>query len=812
MKFDDPGVIEQICTQLRQADYTRSRNRAMINNLFNGAPPYSERDELENNIEINVNFLEGTRLSHEARSQFYQSMLKPGNFFKSVTDYGPVHKRQEWGSIVTHERNKIMKRNMVYIESLRSKIAMNILHGIAPCGWRDDERWCPYAMDIADVYVPGNILLTMENMPYFAIYRAMTAPEMIKLTQAGKLDPAWNKPMLKGAISWVDKASMTLMNQNWPDMWTPEKMQERMKGDTGFYYGDNVPTINVFDFYFWNDSNKESGWNRRMILDPWSMPDAAAVDAPAVPTMTKRVGKLYDDYARKFLYNPGERKICQNLSELVTWQFADLSAVAPFRYHSVRSLGFLLFAVCHLQNRLRCKVNEAVFEQLMIYFRVSSQEDVQRALKLDMVSRGFVDESIKFMQPSERYQVDHQLAMMGINLNQDLIHQNSSSYTAQPQNRDSKERTKFEVMADVNAMTTLVSAALAQAYMYQMPEYREIARRFAIKDSRDPEVRQFQANCLRRGVSEKVLYNTECWEHDAERTMGAGNKTLEMAISEQLMQYRPMFDPEPQRQILKNVTLAITDDPALANSLVPDNPVQITDTVAYAQLAAGTLMIGLPVANKTGINQIEYIDTLMATLGSLVQAASKGGGNTNPDKLAGMFNILGNINEHVQMISADKSEQERVKKYQKQLMELGNALKALGQQLQQKMQAQGQQGQQGPDPEVQSKVQAQQQLTQAKIENQKATHAQKTGQREIQFQMEQQRKQKEFEANQARAQAEFDAEMQREHAITRQELQTGAVEAHHDMRLNEITTKSDIILEHMKERNKPKPKAPAKKS
>jgi hypothetical protein len=594
---------------------------------------------------------------------------------------------------------------------------------------------------------------------------------------------------------------MTLMNQNWPDMWTPEKMQERMKGDTGFYYGDNVPTINVFDFYFWNDSDKVSGWNRRMILDPWSMPDAAAVDAPARPEPVKRTGELYDKFARKFLYNPGTRKVAQDLSSIINWQFADLSAVAPFRYHSVRSLGFLLYAVCHLQNRLRCKVNEAVFEQLMIYFRVSSTEDVQRALKLDMISRGFVDESIKFMAPAERYQVNESLAMMGINLNQDLIHQNSSSYTAQPQNRDSKERTKFEVMADVNAMTTLVSAALAQAYMYQLPEYREIARRFAIKDSRDPEVRQFQANCLRRGVSEKVLYNTECWEHEAERVMGAGNKTLELAISEQLMQYRPMFDPEPQRQILKNVTLAITDDPALANSLVPDNPVKITDTVAYAQLAAGTLMMGLPVANKTGINQIEYIDTLMATLGSLVQQAMQANGNTSPEKLQGMFNMLGNINEHVQMIAQDKTEQERVKKYQKGMMEIGNALKGLGQQLQEKMKAQQAQGQQGPDPEVQSKIQSQQQLTQAKIENQKASHAQKTGQREVQFQMEQQRKQREFEADQARRQAEFDQQLQQEQISTA-----------HEIKLEDAYARSDIALAHIKERNKPKPKAPAKKS
>lgn len=781
MEFNDPAVVEGICTQLRQADYTRGRNRALVNSLFNGAPPYTERNEQENKIEVNVNFLEGTRLSHDARSQFYQSMLKPGNFFTSTTDSGPVHKRQEWGQIVTQERNKIMKKSMVYIESMRSKIAMNILHGIAPAGWRDDEMWCPYAMDIADVYVPGATLLTMENLPFFAIYRSMTAPEIIKLTQAGKLDPAWNKAMLKGAIKYVDQTSASLMGNNWPDLWQPEKQQERLKGNTGYYYGDEVSTINVFDFYFWNDSDKVSGWNRRMVLDPWTMPDGQ-VAANTKPQLVKRTGKFYDDYARKFLYNPGNRKVAAERSEIVNWQFADLSAVAPFRYHSVRSLGFLLYSVCHLQNRLRCKFNEAVFEQLMIYFRVASNEDAQRALKLDMINRGFWDETLKVVPPQERYQVNAQLAQMGLNQNQDLIHSNSSSYTAQPQNRDSKERTKFEVMADVNAMTTLVSAAQAQAWMYQAPENREISRRFAIRNSRDPQVRQFQANCLRRGVSEKVLYNTECWEHTSEQVLGAGNKTMEMAISQQLMEWRNLYDPESQRLILKKATFSITDDPSLSNELVPDNAVKITDTVHDAQLAAGTLMQGLPVAVKTGINHIEYVDTLLATLGSLVQQAQQQ--LPTPDKLSGMFNIMNNIGQHVQIIAQDKNEQQRVKQYGDVMGKMGNILKQVAQKVGEQMQAQQAQGPQ-QDPETMAKIQSMQMQSQAKAESNKTAHAQRTAQREIQFQMQQEQKQREFQAN----------------------LEQERIQFMQNLNLEAEQAKSDIVLEHIKERNKPKPAA-----
>lgn len=791
MKFDDPEVIESICYQLRLAEYPRGRNRALINNLFNGLPPYTAAEEEANNIQINVNFLEGTRLSHDVRSQFYQSIMKPGNYFTATTDSGPVHKRAKWSNIVTKEMNKIMKRSMIYSETIRSKIAMNVLHGVSPCGWRDDENWCPYAIGVEDVLIPANTLLSMENLPFFVVYRSFTAPELMKLVSSPRRDPAWNMPMVKAAIKWVDSESKTLLFNNWPEIWAPEKQAERVKGDGGYYFGDQVPTINVFDFYFWNNSGKVSGWNRRMILDAWSMPEMSG----GVVSMGRKGDNFHKTYTREFLYDPGERKVATSREEIINWQFADLSAVAPFKYHSVRSLGYLLYSICHLQNRLRCKVSEAVFEQLMVLFRVSSEADFQRALKVDLINRGFVDDSIKFMSPNERYQVNTQLAEFGLMSNQQLINQNSSSYTVQPQSQaQTRDRTKFEVMAEVNAMTSLVSAALQQVYMYQTPEYREIFRRMTIKGSTDPESRKFQDNCLKQGVSENTLYNRDAWDLDPSRVLGAGNKTLELAIAEQLMQYRNLYDPEPQRQILREFTLATTDDAARAELLVPENPLQITDSVHDAQLAAGTLMQGLPVAIKTGINHIEYVDALMATLATLIQKYRKSGQIPDEDKLTGMMNMSQHIQQHVQIIAQDKGEQQRVKQYGDALGKMDNVLKGFGQQLAEKQQAEAQQGQQ-LDPETQAKIISMQTLANAKAENTKTAHAQRTAQREIQFQMEQHRKDQEAAAN-----------MTREDALTQQQMKLEADRAHHEMRVETVTKAHEMDVDRIREQKKPVPK------
>lgn len=741
MKFDSARQVDSICYQLRYADYIRALNRARINKLFNGCAPYSQTEVDDNGININVNDLSGPVVAHDARSQFYQAFLKPGNYFKCTTDSGPVHKRQAWSAIVTTEINKRMKRSIPYFECFRSKFALDVLHGIAPSAFRDDQCWCPEPMGVEDVMIPSNTLLTMVNLPFFAIHRSFTAPELIKLTSGKNVDKAWNIPMVKDCLKWVDSQSSSLMSTNWATVWSPEKTEERLKGDGNVYTADAVPTVDCWDFYYWNDDDKVQGWNRRIIIDSWSSPSLLGTTFDS----ERRSGEIFDQ--NDFLYNPKDRKFATNREQIINWQFADLSAVAPFHYHTVRSLGFLLYSVCHLQNRLRCKFNEAIFEQLMVIFRVKSQEDFQRALKVDMFNKGFIDESLEFVKAGDRYQINTQLAELGLNENRMLINQNSSSYTANPSNggsSDRKEKTATQFVGEMQSMTQLVSAGLLQAYMYQKPEYREIFRRFIKKDSKDVDCQTFQAACLQKGVSEKVLYCPEYWEQEPEQVLGAGNKTLEMAITQQLMQYRNLYDPEPQRQILRDVTLAITDDAARANALVPETKQKVTDSVHDAQLATGVLMQGLPLSIKTGMNHIEYVETLLSNLQLIVQKAAKNGGMATGDQIVGMDAIGQHIAQHIGIIAQDSNEKQRVKAYGDALGKMMNEVKAFAQRLMEQ-QKNAQNGNK-LDPETAAKIEAIKVTADAKAANTRESHAQRTAQRQIQFEMEQQQKQQEFEA------------------------------------------------------------------
>ena len=734
-RFDVPAVVEDVVWTMKLGDYNRATNRASINDLFNGMPPFSAESASQNNQSVNVNFLDSTKMAHDARHQFNNAFLKPGKFFTvSSIDRGDKNKRDAWATTITNKLNRIMKRSLPYYETRRAEFANLVLHGIGPSIWQDRDMWRCRSLAVGDVLLPAGTYVSMDNLPFLAVFRSYTAAQLQKMTSGPKVDPGWNMPLVKQLI---ESAKETILSSglSTSESWSPEQMSERYKSDQGMLATDNAPTIDCWDFYFWDDTGKESGWYRRIVLDTNLSKDTTG------STFSKYRGdSMKSKYGTRdqFLYNSKNRVYCSDLQNIICTQFADLSAVAPFRYHSVRSLGFLLYAVCELQNRLMCQFNDALFEQLMQYFRVQGMDDVERVLKIQLRNKGFVDESVKFIPQAERWQVNAGLAQMGIALNRQIIGSHSSSYTqATDYGKKDTPKTATEVMAEVHSTQSLVSAALNQASEYSRYQYIEIARRFCKKNSRDPDVRKFRVQCLRDLVPAEVL-DSECWEIEPEKVMGGGNKMVELAVAKELMSAINMFDPESQRRIKSKWVLSLTDDSGEAEILVPDKPVKVTDAVHDAQSIVGSLWAGFEVALKTGMNHIEYVDTLLGEMALKIQQVNQRGGVAGPNEIQGFYSIANHIGQHIQIISQDKNENQRVKQYGDVMGKMMNEVKAYEQRLQEMQQKKAQEGNGQQDAELQAKLRAMQVQAEAKAANTRESHAQRTGQRQAQTEIQMQ--------------------------------------------------------------------------
>lgn len=746
MRFDSAGKVQEVVWACRLAEMVRGENRVILNRIYNGAPPFDPATAEDNGIQINYNSLEGVNHLAQARRQWNRAFLGGGNYFNVTVDgTEPAHKRREWSSIITQNINKPLKRSAEYLDYHRANGANAILHGIAPSNWQ--SRTSPFLIPLMvdDLLVPSETLTSFRNLDHFAVYRQYSPAELYELTHGPKVDKGWNMPMvdglLKAAAQEYVKNAYSIGYQ-----YQPEKVEEYIKQDIGFWGSDAPPTIDVWDFYF-REYEDGDGWYRRIVVD-------TAISSEARQAFIKSGTRPKFEPKDDFLYTSGKRKYANALREIIHCQFGDTSAVAPFRYHSVRSLGYMLYGVCELQNRLRCQFSQSVFEQLMWFFRVGGNEDFQRLKKALFSHMGVIPNGISFVPGNERFKPDYQMVALLLNQNQQLMGQSSASFTQDLyQGSESKEMTATETMARVNQVNALVSGMLNLAYGYETFQYRETCRRFCLKDSRHLIVKKFRKECLAAGVPEAIL-DVDRWNVEPERVLGAGNKQLEISQAQQLLSMRPTLSPQAQMAVDHIAIEAFTDDPGLAEQLVPmEGRPELSQSKQEAMHAIGTIMAGGIVQFGKEDNRRDVIETLLMEMALIVANAQSMGVPPEAPQIAGLQNLALHIEQLLPFVEADPSEQERAKSYADQLGKLSNIVKGWAQQMAQRMKAGAATNGNGAAEtaaELQAKLEAQKIAAAAKAANSRESHAQKTAQRQVQFEQQQRQEDQSHEAEMRR--------------------------------------------------------------
>lgn len=791
MEFNSAQDVENVVWNLKYADIPRAMNRALIDNLFNGAPPYTSEEQEENRFTTNVNDLSPNRIFQDVNRQYSNAFLKPGQYFKVKLDYGPAHKREEWSEIITTEINRILKKSLRYRQTLRNVFGQLVLHGVGPVLWSDNQKWCPSMQMMCDVLIPSQTLLTMENLTYFAVYRRYTPTMLSKLISKPRTDPGWRKSAAKAAIKWaVNQVGQTVTSM---DMnWAPERMAEDIKANSGFWSSDAVPTINCWDVYFQSEDENNMGWKRRIIFD---CPSASEGYDPKAPPKVTRDTRSQIDTRDQFLYSSGNRIYARDLSQIIHFQFADGSVVAPFRYHSVRSLGFLLYALCHLHNRLTCRIMDSTFENLIQYLRVGNPDDAERAKKIDLMNLGILPEGWQFVSQQERWQINQQLVQMVVNMNRQQMQDSAPSGYNQNTGQESGgsiEKTATQIMAEINKASSTVGIIMNEASEYQTPQYEEICRRFCIPNSRDIEVLKFRSRVLAKGVPHQAL-NVERWNIEPEKVMGNGNKQVQLAQAQLMMTVFDRLEPDAQRKALRKFLFAVLDNASDVNDLVPSAAGTVTHSIHDAELASGTLLMGLPMSLKLGVNHGEYAASLLGAMAIEIRKIEARGAPT-PDDVLGLVNIAGQgldgqpssengVAAHIQVLAQDPSNKAEVKMISDALSRLMNKVKQFAQQIAEQQQQQG--NQQQLPPEVAAKIKGDLVLAEVKAANMKAASEQKLAHKQEQHQLR-------MEQQQASNQ------LQNASTVRKTEVQVAS---------DDVKTAAEIKREQMRAENEPVSKA-----
>ncbi len=661
MNFTTATKCQSVIRQGDDVARIQSANRSKVDNLFNGFPPLSEAEATKANIRVNVNWGEAARIAQLGTRQYKTAFLGPKNFFRVTLPNAPVEKADDWGIFITKAINKLMKKNKKYVHTHKYKWASVLLHGIGPTLWYDKESWCPNYIALADLRIPTNTTTDFENLNWFAVRHQYTVYSLAKKAFGENADPCWIKaPVSKLLANRIDINYDSGNSNEW--LVNPEKMSELVKQNGMYYQSDAVPTIPLWHFFYLDDTDLTNPcWNMTVI------PDVVG-GATALPET-------------EFLYK-SDKPFADELSRLLHCQFGDLNVVSPTNYHSVRALGFELMEPCFYSNLTRCRYLQHVHESFNIWLRITDPTGRARAQKVEMYDRCVIPEGVSIVPQDQRHSIPAEQVESVLGQMRQLEGESGTAYTQDIHEPGDEGETATKTNAKERLANQVLGGLLEDAFGQELSSYEEIARRFCLSNSSNPDAKKFQKQCKDYGI-DRVFVNADQWDIEAEIPMGSGNQSLALAQANGEMAVRPMLDPTAQQDVLHNYLAVNSGNPRRAERLAPLSSQRgVTSGIERAESIFGTLMTGFPARLKEGINPIEIIDTLLPAMAAVISRIETQGGNmATSQEVAGLKNTGEYVGQLIDQLAQNPQEEQRVKQYGDAMGKLMNSVKGFEQRL-----------------------------------------------------------------------------------------------------------------------------------
>lgn len=724
---------EKVCQIIESTDTVerdRSDNRAKISRLVNGFPPVDKSTAKKLGLDILFNGLDATVLNRQANLQYSNAFQSKNQFFNLVIPSCPVEKQAEWPRLLTEFINTPMKESRGYAHLLDEKFASVVMHGIGPQFWMSKDAWLADSVALADLRVATDTNTSLSNLVWIARKVRYTTGELAVRVFGKYAAKGWNRTVIQSILKKYQNKNWENQDYDWAN--EPEKMSALIKQNMAFYTSDAVPTINLWHFYHLDQTD----------------PIRKCVMMKVVPD------RSVDGATRTEFLFESDKPVAERLEHLLHVQFGDLNGDPPFKWHSVRSLGYMLHEPAFWMSLTRCRGLQHLWENFQMLMQSSTPLDKGRTQKVELF-KGWLPNDVRIIPQAERHQIDSRLLQFFMSQMKQMMGESASAYTQNPDTGTQKERTAFEVSAVIQTANQLLSGLLNIAFRNEVFAYREICRRFCNKKSIDPDVREFWKKVTRAKIPVQYI-NERLWTIEPEIPLGSGNQGLELAAATQLMSVRGAHNPEAQSIILNMYDAAVSRNARLAQRLAPvGERLGITDAQRDAEAMFGTLMVGGEVKPREGLNPIDQIDSMFMQAQQVVTRIESTGNMATMQEAAGLANVIQYITELISLIAQDEQQKERVTAYMKMMGKLQNDLKGFTQRLVQENAKNGQNG----NGEAAAKVQAMLLQAQTKAEIDKAKAANKEKMKQVGFELAEMRKNIEMMANADREKAMAGQEM-----------------------------------------------------
>jgi hypothetical protein len=629
-RLTDVFAAWALWTAAWQADRSNAYNRARVNEMLDGFPPYdqAELDNLGQSQRTNMNMLEG--------SSIIESALAPYNDLTSSVDYiaqvetleGDAQVRVEWNQIISEEFDRLLRTWHRFEFNNQALAREFVVHGLGVVYFEDDWDWRWKVCGLSDFIIPRNTPANEDDVDYAIARRRYTTTQLYQFIKDPEFAEknGWNVDETKKAIYWA-----TSSRNSAPTAWEWEELEREMK-QNDVYYG-RVRAKEIWVLHFW----------------------VKEFDGTVSHFMTLENG-LNQDFLFKRI---GRFKSIKNCLHIFTY------GIGNGYYHSIRGLGYKIFPQIQVSNQLRCAIVDATF------FSAGPVVQPEDSTAVDELSFSYMG-PFTLVPPNIRFvDIKHQnIADQILPIVRDLsmqIEANTGTYqprTGQDQVKGQKEKTRFQVQAELQKESTLSTSAMNLFYIPWDRVLAEVFRRVASPDltQLDPggrEAFQFRARCLNRGVPMRALQNIK--RIRAVRAVGYGSASARLLALDQIANVAPQFDEIGRRNAIRDRVAAYVGY-AQADRYVPAAPEagRQPQDQKDAELENAVMMLGQPVpVNAKDLPRV-HITVHFTAMHQLI-SGTKGGQIPAMQGSRQLHTILDHTTQHVQQMVGDPTRFQEVK-------------------------------------------------------------------------------------------------------------------------------------------------------
>lgn len=667
-RLKDVSAAIAIYGTLRRADERSSANRARLDGMFDGAPPYDQRvlQSTGQGSRTNLNLGEAQRFLDIAMSAYvdlYSSLERLVSV--KLTDGEPA-KRQEAQDVIAEELTSAFREWPEFHSSYLRLCGEFTKHGVSVAYFDSPEGWKFRVCGFGDFLIPRQTVASEEGIEVACARRQYLLHELYGFIRdeevAEKL--GWDVPEVKRVITKNARTTGRSGNTTFAD-W--EATQRELKNND-LYTGLENTTVQVLHFWVREFDGSVSHF-------------ICAEEGP-----------------KSFMF----RKTSMFETPEQAYVLFTFGVGTNGTYHSIRGLGHRIFNHVQTSNRLRCQMIDGA----MLSSAVMIQPESQRALEdLSFTFYGpysILSPNVKVVEkaiPNLSNSVSPALADL-----QNQLAQNVDLLSTYGPSQSSPYRNNLQVEHDLAVASRLSGSTLNLFYASWNRLLREVVRRFVSGNRKDRAVSDFFQRCEDRGVPAALVKSLDFSKTTAVKAIGAGSQANRLLALRELNGISGSFDDVGRRNLIRDIT-ATRVGYDLVDRYAPAAPEpRMTVDAKIAMMENQAMASGQPVAVLDSELHGMHLRVHAPELQKLLAATDSG--EADPVQVLPLVQALyEHVSQHLQMVAGDPAARAQVAET-KQLLQIAQEvitntgrklLKMQREAAQQGAQAEGQPAAQAPN-------------------------------------------------------------------------------------------------------------------